>query len=89
MDALALAHDIEELPPDKQKEIADFVAFLHEQSRAEDKDSVSDPVVRSPSDSMSSENEGVFGMWADRQDMKDGVSWVRDLRERMWGSRYA
>ena len=53
MDALALAHDIEELPPDKQKEIADFVAFLHEQSRAEDKDSVSNPVVRSPRDSMS------------------------------------
>ncbi|NCO43637.1 MAG: hypothetical protein COZ06_34665 [Armatimonadetes bacterium CG_4_10_14_3_um_filter_66_18] len=25
-----------------------------------------------------------FGMWANRTDMKDGVEWVRNLRDKEW-----
>jgi hypothetical protein len=29
-------------------------------------------------------DEAVFGMWKDREDMKDGAEWVRNLRETHW-----
>ena len=28
--------------------------------------------------------EPFFGMWADREDMKDPVAWVRHIRETQW-----
>lgn len=29
-------------------------------------------------------NNPALGMWADREDMRDGVEWVRRLRESEW-----
>ena len=29
-------------------------------------------------------NSEIFGMWADRSDIKDSAEFVRDLRERAW-----
>ena len=29
-----------------------------------------------------------FGMWRDRQDMQDSTQWVRDLREKEWGTKH-
>ncbi len=31
-------------------------------------------------------NHPCIGMWKDREDMKDSVQWVRDLRQRQWRS---
>jgi hypothetical protein len=31
------------------------------------------------------ENDPAIGMWADREDMRDGVEWVKRLRESEWG----
>lgn len=29
-------------------------------------------------------DEPFFGMWADREDMKDSTAWVRKIREEQW-----
>lgn len=29
----------------------------------------------------------IFGMWRDRDDMKDPAIWIRELRRRQWGRR--
>jgi hypothetical protein len=31
------------------------------------------------------DEEPVFGMWSDRDDMLDSTAWVRDIRETHWG----
>ena len=74
MNIETIIKDIEDLPPEKQEVVADFVAFLlsyksrvvEEQSKSKKK-----PV-------------GFVGMWADRPSMADSVAWVRRLRESEW-----
>ncbi len=31
--------------------------------------------------------EKAFGMWKDREDMKDSVEWVRNIRRTHWGPK--
>ncbi|CAK0742816.1 hypothetical protein CCP4SC76_1240003 [Gammaproteobacteria bacterium] len=61
------------LPPDKQAEVFDFIRFIssHMPARPERKN----PPLR---------EEPAFGLWADREDMRDSTEWVRKLREREW-----
>ena len=67
---------IEELPPEKQQKVADFV------------DSLSEDGETGPASPPKSFTEGpFFGMWADRPEMEDSARWVTELREREW-SRY-
>lgn len=68
------------LPPEKQQEIAEIVNFL---------------VARAEASTASTEhttldlNLPFFGMWADREDMKDSSEYVRDLRQKEWERRRA
>jgi len=72
-------NDIESLPPDKQEEVFDFVAFLKTRTRRQKKQ------VGEAGKIASSESGGFFGMWADRESMKDSDRWVRQLRTKEWG----
>jgi hypothetical protein len=68
-----VVEDISALPPGKQEEVADFVAFLRSRWEREQTPADARPEPRS-----------FVGMWADRADMSEGTSWVRRLRETEW-----
>lgn len=76
MNIKEMIEDIESLPPEKQEEVADFVAFL-KSYRINQHTTEAFNNTREP--------KGFFGMWADRTDMKDSISWVRNLRKNEWG----
>lgn len=64
------------LPADAQKEAADFIAFLQTRyPSVKGNDKKKKRPLR---------DEPFFGMWKDREDMKDSVAWVRKIREEQW-----
>ena len=73
MEASLLVQDIASLPPEAQKQVLDFVAFLK---------------LRYPASSRGRKakrtrlvDEPFIGMWRDREEMKDSSAWVRPLRQ--------
>lgn len=73
-----IVQDINSLPPEAQKQIADFVAFLQERYT---------PVPAKKTRRAKLAKEPFIGMWKDRSDMKDSVEWVRQIRREQWRSR--
>lgn len=67
---------IEELPPEARKQAQDFVDFLYQQYA--EGNSIKESSIESIADSP------IFGMWKDREDMKDSTKWVKDLRKAQW-----
>ncbi len=76
MNLQMILNDIKTLPPDKQEEVVDFIAFLKSRLGT-GKEQVASTNAAAKSDSF-------FGMWRDRDEMADSSSWVRDLRSREW-----
>ncbi len=76
MEAISIVEEIESLPPEAQKQVFDFVAFLKTRYQKS-------PAARRRRRGKPSE-EPFVGMWADREDMADSSTWVRDLRRREW-----
>ncbi|HEU0291234.1 MAG TPA: DUF2281 domain-containing protein [Anaerolineales bacterium] len=73
-----ILEDIENLPPEALKQVADFVAFLKERY----------PVTPNrKSRRVRLAKEPFIGMWKDRADMGDSVEWVRQLRRKQWGRK--
>ncbi len=64
---------IERLPPEKQAEVADFVAFLSCRSES---------IQKSPNAPLT--EEPLFGLWRSRKEMVDSVAFVKRLRQREW-----
>ncbi len=62
------------LPVEARREIEDFVAFLRERY-----------ADRQPS-GKKFDSEGFFGIWSDRDEMKDSTAWVRSVREKHWAN---
>lgn len=75
MNMTAILDELATLPPDRQEEVADFVAFLRS------RDDSARPVRQS-----AMAPTQFIGMWADRHDMDDSGAWVRSLRRREWAS---
>jgi hypothetical protein len=75
MEKSSIIRDIDSLPPEAQKQVIDFVAFLK---------------TRYPTTAGASKtkrklvDEPFIGMWRDREDLKDSSAWVRELRRREW-----
>lgn len=69
-----------QLPQDKQAEILDFVEFLL--ARA-------DTAATPPEHTTLDMTSPFFGMWADRPEMSDSVSYVQAMRQREWENRHA
>lgn len=75
MNAESLIKQIAELPPTLQAEVADFIEFLSAKDRQQSEAAL---------DLGDLKNDPAIGMWADREDMKDGVAWVRKMRRNEW-----
>jgi hypothetical protein len=76
MDTADLMRDIGSLPPEAQRQISDFVAFLKTRY----------PVVQAARKTKRRKlaDEPFIGMWRDREDMRDSNAWVRRIRESEW-----
>ncbi len=73
-----ILQDIEDLPPEAQKQVSDFVAFLKTRySLSPTKKSRRSKLTKEP----------FIGMWKDREDMRDSVEWVRQLRRKQWNRK--
>ncbi len=68
------------LPPELQKQVLDYIAFLKTRYVSTRKKTTK----RIPL-----EKEPFIGMWADRKDMEDSTAWVRNLRQSEWEKRRA
>lgn len=75
MNMAAVLDELATLPPDRQEEVADFVAFLHSR----------DASLHAATE-RNAEATQFIGMWAGRDDMADSGAWVRNLRRREWVS---
>jgi hypothetical protein len=58
-----IAQEIDSLPPEAQKQVEDFIAFLKTRYK---------PVSKRRVKKGKLENEPFVGMWKDREDMRDG-----------------
>ena len=76
MEATTLVRDIGSLPPEAQKQVSDFVAFLKMRYP------VVQPVRKIKRTKLA--DEPFIGMWRDREDMKDSAQWVRETRQKEW-----
>jgi predicted transcriptional regulator len=67
---------LDSLPPEAQRQVADFIAFLKKQHEL-----VSRPTKQNGSDLS---RQPFIGMWRDRDDLKDSSAWVRKTRQQEW-----
>jgi len=73
-----LWREIKSLPPQAQREVADFVAFLRIRYKP--------PCPTDKATKMELVDEPFVGMWRDREDMDDSSKWVRTLRGSEWAT---
>ena len=73
-----LWREIKSLPPQAQRELADFVAFLRFRYKP--------PCPTDKSRKTELADEPFVGMWRDREDMEDSSKWVRATRNREWAT---
>lgn len=77
MSESTVAKKIKKLPPEAKQQAQDFVDFLYERYvKDEKKKSVKKSILES----------SFFGMWKDREDMKDSTAWVRKVRKSQWSN---
>ena len=62
------------LPPEAQKEVADFISLLYKCYRSSPQPQAKKRLAQ----------EDFIGLWKDRPDMRDSTSWVRDIRKKEW-----
>jgi small-conductance mechanosensitive channel len=78
MDIEKMRRQLEALPPEAQRQVADFIAFLYARHRRSllPKRSIKSKLAEEP----------FVGLWEDREDLRDSTAWVRHVRQREWGS---
>lgn len=75
----AVTQTVQLLSPEQQQQVLAYAQALHQkQAQASEDTNVhsdnSDSFLKHPA----------FGMWKDREDMKDSVEWVRQVRKTRW-----
>jgi hypothetical protein len=65
---------VERLPPERQIEIIDFIEFIYSRATPRAREEAHPPLEREP----------LCGLWKNREDMENGVDYVRELRRREW-----
>jgi len=70
----AILRGYQSLPPEAQKQVADFIAFLRTRYQ---------PAQRKTRQTRLSA-EAFVGIWKDRDDLQDSSQWVRETRIREW-----
>ncbi len=64
------------LPPEGQRQVVDFIAFLQQRYTR------SDRIKESSAADLA--EDGFIGIWRDREEIGDSSEWVRQTREREW-----
>lgn len=64
------------LPAEAKREVIDFIAFLQTRYQRSN-------LKKRPQTSKLSEDPFI-GIWKDREDLKDSVAWIRDVRKNEW-----
>lgn len=67
---------LDALPNEGLKEVAAFIAFI--------KNRYQPPDIKKRKRKVPIEKESFVGMWKNRQDMQDSVSFVKSMRENEW-----
>ena len=77
MESASILQEIDSLPPEAQKQVIDFIAFLKTRYRTR-------PAAAESKRKLA--EEPFVGMWRDRKvkDLQDSSAWVRELRRREW-----
>ena len=70
MNTTQLLNDIEQLPPEAQHQIEDFIAFIKTRYQLTTKTKLSE--------------EEFVGIWSNRQEMQDSTQWVKNNRQSEW-----
>jgi len=68
--------DFDTLPPEAQKQVIDFIAFLQTRYRS--------GAIRKAKQRGRLADESFIGIWRDREDMRDSSAWVRKVRAAEW-----
>jgi hypothetical protein len=75
-----LLNEFLSLPPEAQRQLMDFIAFLRQRY------AVVEPASQSPNIDLI--NDSFIGMWSDRQDLADSTAWVHSVRENEWSKSH-
>lgn len=76
MNELTVSKKIKQLPPEAKQQVQDFIDFLYQRYNL--KDSPKKPKISKLSDNP------FFGIWKDRDEMKDSTEWVKKVRKSQW-----
>ena len=74
-----IARELAALPPEGQRQVLDFIAFLRQRYAVVERAAEAEAFDLSAG--------GFIGMWREREDMRDSSAWVRGGREREWTVR--
>ena len=70
--------DISNLPPEAQRQVVDFIAFLRTRYKRSD--------AKKQAKRINLVNEPFIGIWKDREDMNNSGKWLRNVRKAEWGA---
>ena len=70
--------DISNLPPEAQRQVVDFIAFLRTRYKRSEQEKQTKRI--------NLVNEPFIGIWKDREDMNNSGKWLRNVRETEWGA---
>lgn len=67
------------LPPEAQRQVLDFIAFLRTRYQT--------ATQRGTKPEANLADEKFIGIWRDRVDLADSSAWVREARTKEWGTQ--
>ena len=70
--------DISNLPPEAQRQVVDFIAFLRTRYKRFEQEKQTKRINLA--------NEPFIGIWKDRKDLNNSNKWLRNVREEEWGT---
>jgi hypothetical protein len=78
MSESTISKKMDKLPPEAKQQALDFVDFLYERYVMSGRKKLAGKSISEST---------FFGMWKDREDMKDSTAWVRNVRKSQWSDR--
>lgn len=81
MDTNQVLDEFNSLPPEAQRQVLDFIAFLQSRNNA------SKTAKKKTRQMINLDKSGFIGMWRDRDDIQDTRVWLRLLRLNEWRTR--
>lgn len=76
MEQERIINELTNLPPEAQRQVVDFIAFLKTRYK---------PVSAMKPKIVDWSKDPFIGIWKGRENMNDSVSWVRQTRREQWG----